>query len=153
VNRVVKIMSLKTLFFGNFLFNYSEKNLGLKLDMFLVLNHQKLKVYSISKRIVIECYKLSDQFPQSEKYGLASQIKRAAVSIHLNIVEGSARKSEIERKRFYEIARSSLIEVDAGLDLAYELSFFRNQNIEIISELMIECFKLLSGLIASTKAF
>ena len=121
--------------------------------MFLVLNHQKLKVYSISKRIVIECYKLSEQFPSSERYGLSNQIKRAAVSIHLNIVEGSARKSEIERKRFYEIARSSLIEVDAGIDLACELNFFSDQNLEIISELVIECFKLLSGLITSNKTF
>jgi four helix bundle protein len=117
--------------------------------MFLVLSHQKLKVYYISKRLVLECYKLCEQLSVSEKYGLANQIKRAAVSIHLNIVEGSGRKSEVERKRFYEIARSSLIEVDAGLELANELNFIHNQNLVLLSELMIECFKLLSGLISA----
>jgi four helix bundle protein len=48
---------------------------------------------------------------------MASQIRRAALSFHLNIAEGSSRKSEVERKRYYEIARGSVIEIDAPLML------------------------------------
>jgi four helix bundle protein len=77
--------------------------------MFLKLNHQKLDIYNCSQAFVLECYKLSKSLPDSEKFGMVSQIRRAALSVHLNIAEGSARKSEIERKRFYEISRSSIV--------------------------------------------
>ena len=86
--------------------------------MFLRLNHQKLEAYSASKEFVLECSRLTKSFPVEEKFGLISQIRRAALSVHLNIAEGSSRKSEKERKRYYEIARGSIIEIDAALDIA-----------------------------------
>lgn len=86
--------------------------------MFLTLNHQKLDLYSISKTFVSECYKLTRSFPVEEKFGMISQIRRAALSVHLNLSEGASRKSGQERKRYYEIARGSLIEIDAALDIA-----------------------------------
>lgn len=86
--------------------------------MFLTLNHQKLDVYSFSKTFVLECYKLTKYLPADEKFGMISQIRRAALSVHLNIAEGALRKSETERKRFYEVARGSVIEIDAALDIA-----------------------------------
>lgn len=74
--------------------------------MYLKLNHQKLDVYRASRTFVIECYKLSVLLPSEEKFGMISQIRRAALSVHLNIAEGSSRKSEVERKdtlRFQEV--------------------------------------------------
>ncbi len=85
--------------------------------MFLTLNHQKLEIYSLFKSFVQACYQLTNTFPADEKFGMISQIRRAALSVHLNIAKGSSRKSEVERKRYYEIARGSVIESDAALIL------------------------------------
>ena len=115
--------------------------------MFLQLNHQKLDVYSSSKEFVLECDRMSKLLPEEEKYGMVAQIRRAALSVHLNIAEGCSRKSEAERKRFYEIARGSLIEIDAALDIANDLDYLKKGNLLILGEKMIKCFKLLSGMI------
>ncbi len=117
--------------------------------MFLTLNHQKLDVYSASKEVVVECYKLTNQLPYDEKFGMVSQIRRAALSVHLNIAEGSSRKSVAERKRYYEIARGSLIEVDAALDIAKEIGYLSNINTERLGATIVKCFKILTGLIQS----
>ena len=85
--------------------------------MFLKLNHQKLEVYQSSKIFVLECYKLTKNLPADEKFGMISQIRRAALSVHLNIAEGASRKSATERKRYYEIARGSIVEIDAAPDV------------------------------------
>ncbi|MFT3826804.1 MAG: four helix bundle protein [Chitinophagaceae bacterium] len=115
--------------------------------MFLTLNHKKLEIYKAAKSFVLECYKLSNHLPVEEKFGLISQIRRAAISVQLNIAEGCSRRSEAERKRFYEIARGSLIEIDAAIDIANELDYLKNFEIEKLSESMVSCFKLLTGLI------
>ena len=115
--------------------------------MFLTLNHQKLDLYSFSRTFVLECYKLTKTFPTDEKFGMISQIRKAALSVHLNIAEGSSRRSEIERKRCYEISRGSIIEIDASIDIANELGCLNNYDLNKLGGLMIKCFKLLSGLI------
>ncbi len=115
--------------------------------MFLTLNHQKLDIYNFSKLFVLECYKLSKVLPAEEKFGMISQIRRAALSVHLNVAEGSSRKSELERKRYFEISRGSIIEIDAAIDIANELNYLNNYDLKILGESMIRCFKLLSGLI------
>ena len=117
--------------------------------MFLTLNHQKLDLYTFSRKFVLECYKLTKELPPDEKFGMISQIRRAALSVHLNIAEGSSRKSEAERKRYYEIARGSIIEIDAALDIANELEYLKNQNLTSIGETMVKCFKILTGMIQS----
>ena len=80
---------------------------------------------------------------------MISQIRRAGLSVHLNIAEGSSRKSEVERKRFYEISRGSIVEIDAALDVAKELKYLDNIELNQLEESMIRTFKILSGLIAS----
>lgn len=102
------------------------------LTMFLILNHQRLDLYHFSKKFVLECYKLTKHFPPDKKFGMISQIRRAALSVHLNIAEGASRKSEMERKRFYEIARGSLVEVDAALDVAIELEYLNSQHTQTL---------------------
>ena len=120
--------------------------------MFLKLDHQKLNVYLISRGFVFECYKLTKFFPSHEKFGMIQQIRRAALSVHLNLAEGFSRKSEIERKRFFEISRGSIIEVDAALDIAFDLKYLENANMENLGKSIVDCYKYTSGLIkASTK--
>ena len=117
--------------------------------MFLALNHQRLDVYSASSELVFECYKLCKRLPAEEKFGLISQVRRAALSVHLNVAEGSSRKSESERKRYYEIARGSIIEIDAALDMANKLNYLETLNVKDLGRAMIKCFKLITGLIKS----
>lgn len=115
--------------------------------MFLQLNHQKLAVYTVSRQFVRECYFVTKGFPAEEKFGIISQIRRAALSVHLNIAEGSSRRSEAERKRYYEIARGSIIEIDAALDAAEDLEYVQQSNLRTLGEAMIACFRMLTGLI------
>ena len=115
--------------------------------MFLTLNHQKLDIYNFSKSFVLESYKLTNILPQDEKFGMISQIRRAALSVHLNIAEGASRKSETERKRYYEISRGSIVEIDAAIDIANELGYLDNFDSNKLGETMVKCFKILSGLI------
>ena len=117
--------------------------------MFLKLNHQRLEVFIFSKKFVLECFHLIKTLPSEEKFGMISQIRRAALSVYLNIAEGASRKSETERKRFYEIARRSLIEIDSALDIANEMNYLEDYDIKLLGCNMIHCFKLLSGLIKS----
>jgi four helix bundle protein len=118
--------------------------------MFLTLNHQKLDVYAISRELVLECYKLTTILPAEEKFGMISQIRRAALSIHLNIAEGASRKSAAERKRYYEVARGSIIEIDAALDVANDLNYLICLNQKHPGGLIVQCFKVLTGLIDSS---
>ena len=117
--------------------------------MFLKLNHQKLDIYIFSRAFVSECYILTRHLPEHEKFGIISQLRRAALSVHLNIAEGASRKSEIERKRFYEISRSSIVEIDAALDIANGLEYLKNHDMSKLGEEMVRCFKILTGLIIS----
>jgi four helix bundle protein len=118
--------------------------------MFLTLNHQKLDIYSISKTFLFECYKLTKSLPIEEKFGMISQIRRAALSVHLNIAEGASRKSVVERKRYYEIARGSVIEIDAALDIAKEIEYLNNLELNKLGESMISCFKILTKLLSNS---
>lgn len=117
------------------------------LTMFLKLNNQKLDVYVASRSFVLECYKLTKSLPAEEKYGMIPQIRRAALSVHLNIAEGASRRSEGERKRYFEIARGSVIEIDAALDIAKDLNYLTLINIDSLGLYMVKCFKMLTGLI------
>jgi four helix bundle protein len=83
--------------------------------MLLELSHTKPDVFNkMSKSFVLSCYKETKALPPEEKFGIIQQIRKAALSGHLNIAEGCSGKSAAERRRYYEVARGSLIEVDTG---------------------------------------
>lgn len=115
--------------------------------MFLQLSHTKLRVYSTSSNLVIECYRITNNFPSTEKFALVQQIRRAAFSVHLNLAEGCSRKSQLERKRFFEIPRGSLIELDTAFDIAVKLNYCSNEGLNQLGIYLIETFKMLSGMI------
>ncbi len=119
--------------------------------MFLQLGHTKLDAYTAARQLVKECYIAVTQFPVDERFVLSQQIKRAALSVYLNIAEGSSRRSQIERNRYYEMARGSVIEVDAALDVAIDLNYCSVESLKALGEAMTKCFKNLSGLINSNK--
>jgi four helix bundle protein len=72
------------------------------------------------------------------------------LSVHLNIAEGSSRKSAPERRRYYEIARGSIIEIDAAFDIVFNLDYIKDVNNDNLSYSMTNCFRLVTGLIKST---
>jgi four helix bundle protein len=115
--------------------------------MFLQLAPTKLDVFAASKDFVPECYRVTRTFPTEEKYAMISQIRRAALSVHPNIAEGCSRKSQQERKRFYEVSPGSLIEVDTALDIALDLSYCKNDDLQELGKNIVKTFKILCGLI------
>ncbi len=84
----------------------------------LTLSHKTLDVYKISLSLIRGIYKAAGFFPKEEQYILTSQIKRAAISVASNNAEGASRISRPEKKRFYEIVRSSLVEIDTQFEIA-----------------------------------
>ncbi len=84
---------------------------------------EKLEVWQESRLLVKEIYSITEQFPEKEKYGLISQIKRASVSVSSNLAEGASRTSLKDQAHFYQIAYSSLIEVLNQLILSVDLTF------------------------------
>ena len=115
--------------------------------MFLELAHTKLDVYQVSQELVLECYRITKQFPNDEKFALTQQIRRAALSVHLNLAEGCSRRSETERKRFFEISRGSLIEIDTATGIAHKLSYASLEELRPLGDYIIKTFKILSSLI------
>lgn len=117
----------------------------------LELSHKKLDVWNVSIQLVKEIYLLTQNFPNSEIYSLSVQMRRAAVSIPSNIAEGASRTSRIEKRRYYEIARSSLVELDTQMAIGIELNYIDENNLQSISELINHLFAMLSKLIQKSK--
>ena len=82
----------------------------------LDLKHKNLEAWKHAMKLAREIYRATADFPSSELYGLRSQLRRCAVSVPSNVAEGVSRSSSADRRRFYEIARSSLVELDTQLE-------------------------------------
>lgn len=115
--------------------------------MLLDLKHKNLPVYRRSIELDKESYRLSMLLPVEEKYNLIQQIRRAALSVLLNIAEGSAKKSARERCRYYETARGSVVEIDTGLTAAVESSYLKEDQLKLITEYLNNSFGMLSAII------
>jgi four helix bundle protein len=111
------------------------------------MNHKDLDVYKESMTLVTMIYQLAKQLPGDERYGLTSQIKRAAVSIPSNIAEGSARKSTKELIQFLYISLGSLAEVETQLDIAYRLQYLED-SVELNNKIH-QVFVLITKLIST----
>ena len=90
--------------------------------------YEKLDVWQMAKSLIIKVYKLTRYFPDSEKFGLVSQVSRAAISVASNLAEGSGRMSYKEQAYFTQLAYSSLMEVACQLDIAKELGFIEEHH-------------------------
>jgi len=109
--------------------------------MFLQLAHTRLDIFTASGTLALECYKITKSFPNDEKYAMVQQIRRAALSVHLNIAEGCSRKSQAGRKRYFEIARGSVIEIDTAIDIASELKYCSPDQLQNLGNWIIKTFK------------
>jgi four helix bundle protein len=96
-------------------------------------------------------YQVTAGFPKEELYGLTSQMRRAAVSVPSNIVEGCARNSQSDFLRFLTIAFGSLRELHYQLGLSKRLGFLKNQDSSLIEPKVVEAEKVINGLIRSLR--
>jgi len=115
--------------------------------MFIKLNHQSLDVYKAVRQLIMEIYFISKRLPTEERFNMVQQMRRAGLSIKLNLAEGASRRSPIERKRYLEVSRGSLIEVDAILETAVDLEYFSIDQLANISGLLNKSFAMLSKMI------
>ena len=110
--------------------------------------YKDLKVYERSYKAALAIYRMTEKFPKEERYGLISQIQRAAVSIPLNIAEGYAkRESQAEFKRFLLMAIGSANEVSVLIDFAKDLKMLTVEAYEKARAEYQEIGKMLNGLI------
>ena len=108
------------------------------------MKFKNLIVYQKSKELVKQVYALLKQFPDDERFALCGQIRRAAISIPSNIVEGMARLSTKDQSHFLNIAYGSLMELYAQLDIAHDLGYVNDDdfakievNIEEIDKMIV----------------
>jgi four helix bundle protein len=116
--------------------------------MFLKLRHTKMDVYSVTREFLIASYQLTQKLPPDERFNLTQQIRRAALSVMLNLAEGSSRKTPRERSRFYQIARGSIVEMDAALDVALDLGYLRFEELDQFGNLLVRVFQMISNMIS-----
>ena len=108
-----------------------------------------LKVWQRSMDVVVEVYRLTQTFPPTEQYGLPSQLRRAAVSIPLNISEGAGSGSDPEFRRFLRIALRSCYEVMTGIEIARRLTYCADQRANTLNQEVDEVAAMIVGLIKS----
>ncbi len=111
-------------------------------------SYRDLIVWQKSMDIVTLVYKISKLFPDNEKFGLTSQIKRSSVSVPSNIAEGYGRNYTKDYIRFLNIARGSLYEMQTQLQVALNLSFVDESALDEINSLSKEVEKMLNSLIS-----
>lgn len=112
---------------------------------------KELKVWHKGMEIVKELYALVKDFPVEEKYGLTSQMKRAAISIPSNIAEGAGRRSPAEFRHFLNISNGSSYELDTQLLLAQKLGFVTEKEINQLLQQIEELQKMNYALINKLK--
>ena len=109
---------------------------------------KELKVYKLAFRVSLDIYKLTEEFPRSEQFGLTSQMRRAAVSVCSNLAEGCARGTTKEYLHFVCIAKGSAAELDCQVDLAAALGFIQEPLAKKLKNNLDEVLRMLSGLIS-----
>ncbi len=114
--------------------------------------HHDLEAWKQAILLVKEVYAMTARFPREELFGLASQMRRAAVSVPSNIAEGAARSSRKELIQFLVIARGSLMELETQGIISGELGYLEGRGLNAFNERLEKAFALLSGLITSLRS-
>ena len=110
------------------------------------LFYKNLKVYQIAKVIVKNVYQLMKKFPSEERYALCDQLRRAAISVPSNIVEGLSRTSDKEKHNFLNIAYGSLMETMCQLDISADLGYITQEELQHVEEESAELIRMMKGM-------
>ena len=114
-------------------------------------DHTKLRACELADQVALLVYRVTARFPREELYGLAAQMRRAAIPVPSNIVEGCARDSQADYHRFPSIAFGSLRELHYHIRVSKRLGFVLNDDVSLIEPTIIETEKVLNGFIQSLR--
>ena len=109
------------------------------------VNYKNLKIWQRSVNFCTAIYMVSKAFPESEKFGLTNQLRRAAISIPSNIAEGAGRKSKADFQRFLRIAEGSTNEVETQIIIAKNLNFIDSKSAKKMVKEANEILKMIGG--------
>ncbi|PRX54562.1 four helix bundle protein [Flagellimonas meridianipacifica] len=110
-----------------------------------------LEIWKMSRIFCSDIYKTTYSFPETEKFGLANQLRRASVSVPSNIAEGCSRKSNKDFSRFLEIAIGSLYEIETQLLISNDLGFLQKNKLDILLLNLSSIIKMTSKFKSSLK--
>ncbi len=113
---------------------------------------RKLKVWEKAHRLALEVYKVTEKYPRSEAFGLTSQMRRAAVSIPMNLAEACGRGSDADMKRFVQIAMGSASELEYSLLISHELELISASRHQPLETSVQEVKRMLSALLLKLNA-
>jgi len=112
-----------------------------------------LLVWEEGHKLVLIIYKITNKFPAEERFGLTSQLRRAAISITSNIAEGFSRRTMKDKAQFYHMGLGSLTEAENQLLVARDLRYITDEDFFSSQNQMILVSKLLNGLIKATRSY
>jgi four helix bundle protein len=114
-------------------------------------NHKDLEVWKEAVELAVTCYDITKAFPRVEQFGLASQMRRASISIASNIAEGAARAGSKEFVQFLYISLGSASELDTQIEIARKIGLGNKSEIETLQLEVNGISRMLQGLIRSVK--
>ena len=114
-------------------------------------NYKQLEIWKLSRNFSVPIYKLTATFPESEKFGLISQLRRASISVPSNIAEGSGRNSDKDFIKFLQYAVGSCREIDTQLLISCDLNFATEQNIQRLTAELKKVMGMISNFIQKLK--
>lgn len=103
-------------------------------------------MYQKSKELVIFVYKMLEEFPETERFALCGQMRRAVVSIPSNIAEGMGRLSDKDQSHFLNIAYGSLMELYAQADIAHDLKYINDETFNLLEKQIESISKMLQAM-------
>jgi four helix bundle protein len=113
--------------------------------------YKDLEAWQCAMALVLEVYRSTANFPREERFGLTSQLRRAAVSVASNVGEGKGRFSDRELSQFLAVARGSVFEIETQVAIAFDLGFLSESQTQKLSKRCGEVGRLLNGLIRSVR--
>ena len=108
--------------------------------------HERLDLWKRSIDFVVAIYRLTDNFPKEEKFGLTSQLRRAAVSVAANVAEGAAKTSTKDFRRYLSNSQGSASEIETELQIALRLNYVDEADFKILSKDLDDVGRMITGL-------